>query len=261
MARKMALWYKTSDEYFARGDSKSMEVGLGLFEQVQQEQKAFEQLHLNPIVPPDSFPTDGQPDTTLPDVPKIASVSPRPEPTAPSKPPMRSSPSLSSTVADKGESVVEEEDLDVTRHQDRGKRKQAGGLLGKIFGKSSEPDDGQDEYVGDLGADKVDRVDPDKTPPVRREIPGHTSPSDEVTTQSPQDTTNDTDANAPPSTASTMEEEDSGSSTTEETMETEDTEEAAPDPAEEVDMSWYGDLGNDFYTGDAPDFDDDTGGE
>lgn len=87
-ARKMEVWYRASDEYYARGDSKSMEEGMRLFDLVVAEREAFKRLYLNPTVPPDTFPATGQADEPLPVVAGVgsrpgassgASVPPKPE--------------------------------------------------------------------------------------------------------------------------------------------------------------------------------------
>lgn len=88
-ARKMEAWYRDSDAYYARGDSKSMEEGMRLFDLVVAEQASFKRLYLNPTVPPDAFPATGQVDEPLPAVAGVgsrsgassgASVPPKPEP-------------------------------------------------------------------------------------------------------------------------------------------------------------------------------------
>ena len=94
MARRMAQWYRISDEYYARGDSKSMEEGIRLFDLVVDERNRFKRTYLSPTAPPDSFSLTGAADEPLPVVVRPESNTSRAEATknAPAKPDVSSAP-------------------------------------------------------------------------------------------------------------------------------------------------------------------------
>ncbi len=125
-ARKMEVWYRASDEFYARGDSKSMEEGMRFFDLVVAEREAFKRLYLNPTVPPDTFPATGQADEPLPVVAGVGS-----EPGAPSgvsvptKPAPRPAPSTppTTTKVETEEVKVKTEPVPETKPESRGPKR------------------------------------------------------------------------------------------------------------------------------------------
>lgn len=77
-ALRMAAYYKATDYYFERQDTNTMNE---FYDKIADESNRFQDMHLKPLAPPESFPANGKPDDPLPPeaiLPKQPTISTQP---------------------------------------------------------------------------------------------------------------------------------------------------------------------------------------
>jgi hypothetical protein len=132
-ARKMALWYKRSDEYYLQGGTEGLARSVALVDRVEEERQVFKRLSAHPSAPPDRFPLTGLEDEPLPadDFKSASTTGVQSQPSSYSEKP---EPPADELLGNAPTEVVSEEPRD-----------EEGGFLGRLlspFGRRREPPTG-----------------------------------------------------------------------------------------------------------------------